>query len=156
LKVVLLTCQSAHEKWSQISSDLYTQKISAFVNFEIVRKVPKKNSRENADQKKKSDSELLLSALKSDDYVVLFDERGLSFSSEEFAKKIEIAQNSGKKRVVFVIGGSFGVSDELKKRAQLTVSLSKMVLNHLVAEVVSLEQIYRAYTILRHIPYHNH
>ena len=155
MKIILLTCQSANERWSEIASDLYTQKISAFVNFEIVRKAPKKNSRENSEQKKKSDSELLMSTLKTDDYVILLDERGSSLSSEDLSKKIELAQNSSKKRIVFIIGGAFGVTEELMSRAQLKVSLSKMVFNHLVAEVVALEQIYRGYTILRNLPYHN-
>lgn len=68
---------------------------------------------------------------------------------------IEQIQNSGKKRSVFVIGGAFGVDETVKARAQKTICLSSMVLNHLVAKVVVLEQIYRSFTILGHLPYHN-
>lgn len=146
---------TAKEAWADEAARLYTQKISHFNPFEIQTLKPKKSSRDEAAQKKKEESDLILSSLSSDDFVVLFDERGKSFNSIEFSKKIENILSSSKKRAVFIIGGAYGVSDEVRSRAQLVVTLSPMVMNHLLAQTVALEQIYRAFTILRNLPYHN-
>ncbi len=155
MKFVLYNLATAKEAWADEAARLYTQKISHFNPFEIQTLKPKKSSRDDAAVKKKEESELILFSLSQDDYVVLFDERGRSFSSIEFSKKIEGVLSSSKKRAVFIIGGAYGVSDEVRSRAQLVVTLSPMVMNHLLAQTVALEQIYRAFTILKNLPYHN-
>lgn len=146
---------SAHEKWAETAMSVYTEKISHFINFEIKDLGSVKSSRENPENKVKAESEKLLKYFKPDDFIVLFDERGETPDSIQFAKKIEKIMNSGKKRTVFIIGGAYGVGQDVRSRANLTISLSTMVLSHLVAEVVALEQIYRAFTILKNLPYHN-
>lgn len=155
MKFILYNLATAKEAWADEAARLYTQKISHFNPFEIQTLKPKKSSREEAAQKKKEESELILSSLNNEDFVVLFDERGKAFNSIEFSKKIEHVLSSSKKRAVFIIGGAYGVSDEVRARAQLIVTLSPMVMNHLLAQTVALEQIYRAFTILRNLPYHN-
>ena len=80
---------------------------------------------------------------------------GRDLTSIEFSKQIEKIETSGKKRTVFIIGGAYGVSENVKMKVNLKISLSKFIMNHLVAEVVVLEQIYRAHTIINRIPYHN-
>lgn len=155
MKFVLLTLASAHEKWADQATDLYLSKIGHFSKIEIVELKPSKTGRALASQKVIEESEKILDFLTTDDYVVLFDEKGESLDSLQFAKKIETIQNSGKKRAVFIIGGAFGVGDSIKNRANLKISLSKMVFNHLVAQTVVLEQIYRAFTINKNLPYHN-
>lgn len=155
MKFVLLTCATASESWADEVEALYTKKISPFLPFEVRRLKIKKAAREDRDQKIKSDSDALLAEIKSDDYVIVFDERGESFDSRKFAQKIELVLNSGKKRTLFIIGGAYGIDDRIRSRAQLKVSLSKMVLNHLVAQTVVLEQIYRSFAILKNLPYHN-
>lgn len=155
MKFVLYNLATAKEPWAEEAARLYTQKISHFSPFEIQTLKPKKSSRDEANQKKKEESELILSSLKADDFVVLFDERGKTFNSIEFSKKIESILASSKKRAVFIIGGAYGVTDEVRARAQLVVSISPMVMNHLLAQTVALEQIYRAFTILKNLPYHN-
>jgi 23S rRNA (pseudouridine1915-N3)-methyltransferase len=155
MKFVLYNLATAKEAWADEAARLYTQKISHFNPFEIQTLKPKKSSREDAAVKKKEESELILSSLSNDDFVILFDERGKSFNSIEFSKKMESVLSSSKKRAVFIIGGAYGVSDEVRQRAQLVVTLSPMVMNHLLAQTVALEQIYRAFTIIRNLPYHN-
>lgn len=155
MKFVLYNLATAKEAWADEAARLYTQKISHFNPFEIQTLKPKKSSRDEAAVKKKEESELILSSLSNDDFVVLFDERGKSFNSIEFSKKVESILSSSKKRAVFIIGGAYGVSDEVRNRAQLVVTLSPMVMNHLLAQTVALEQIYRAFTIIRNLPYHN-
>lgn len=155
MKFVLYNLATAKEAWADEAARLYTQKIAHFNPFEIQTLKPKKSPREEAAQKKKEESELILSFLSSDDFVILFDERGKPLSSLEFAKKIEHTLSSSKKRAVFIIGGAYGVTDQVRSRAQLVVNLSPLVMNHILAQTVALEQIYRAFTILRNIPYHN-
>lgn len=155
MKAILYDFKTAKEEWFNLAVATYVKKINPFINIEIVSLKSAKTDRDEAVYKKKLESEELLKKISNDDYVILFDETGKDFDSLQFAKQTEIALSTGKKRLVFVIGGAFGVSDEVKARAQIKVSLSKMVLNHLVAEVVALEQIYRAFTIIKRIPYHN-
>lgn len=155
MKFVLLTLTTAKESWAQEARELYIQKIKPFVAFEVKELKPKKSSRTQKEYKLKEESEMILNEITSDDFVILFDERGKSFSSEEFSQQFEKIFLMGKKRTVFIIGGAYGVDDSVRKKAQMTVSFSKMVMNHLVAQTVALEQIYRAFTIIKKIPYHN-
>jgi 23S rRNA (pseudouridine1915-N3)-methyltransferase len=155
MKFVLYNFTTAKEPWAEEAARLYTQKISHFNAFEIQTLKPKKSARDESAQKKKSESDLILSSVTNDDYVVLFDERGKALNSMDFSKKIAEVQASSKKRAVFIIGGAYGVSEEVRARAQFVVSLSPLVMNHILAQTVALEQIYRAFTILKNLPYHN-
>ena len=155
MKLVLYNLATAKEAWAEEVAELYRKKISHFAAFEIQHLKPKKSSRAEADFKKNEESKLILEKLSSDDYVIIFDERGKSLDSIQFAKKIEAVLGSSKKRGVFIIGGAFGVSEDVRKRADIQISLSPMVLNHLMAQAVCLEQIYRSFTIKNKIPYHN-
>lgn len=155
MKFILYNLATAKEAWADEVSELYKKKISFFVPFEIQSLKAKKSAREDADFKRNEESELILKNLNSDDFVVLFDERGSSFDSLQFAKKIENILGSSKKRAIFIIGGAFGVNENIRQRADLKISLSPLVMNHLMAQAVSLEQIYRAFTIIKKLPYHN-
>jgi 23S rRNA (pseudouridine1915-N3)-methyltransferase len=101
-----------------------------------------------------AESVKLLSAVEQDDYIVLLDENGREFSSPELAEFIGRQQQVGIKRLAFVIGGFAGVSDDLKQRANLRLSLSRMTLTHELARVILTEQVYRAFTLLAGTPYH--
>jgi len=155
MKFILLTLTTAKEPWAQEARELYTQKIKPFIPFEVKELKPKKTARDQKEYKLKEESEMILNEITSDDFVVLFDERGKSISSEEFSQQIEKIFMSGKKRAIFIIGGAYGVDESVRKKAQVCISLSKMVMNHLVAQTVALEQIYRGLTIIKKIPYHN-
>lgn len=155
MKFILYNLATAKEVWSDEVSELYKKKISFFVPFEIQTLKAKKSAREGADFKRDEESELILKNITPQDYVVLFDERGSTMDSIQFSKKIENIVGSSKKKAIFVIGGAFGVNEEVRHRADLKISLSPMVMNHLMAQAMSLEQIYRAFTIIKKIPYHN-
>lgn len=101
-----------------------------------------------------AESVKLLDAVVKDDFVVLMDERGRDMTSTELAEFISIRQQTGTKRLAFVIGGFAGVSKEVRERANLQLSLSRMTLTHELARVILTEQIYRAFTILAGLPYH--
>ncbi len=85
----------------------------------------------------------------------MLDETGKEFDSRAFAKKIQTFYNAGHKRIVFVMGGAYCLSEDIKKRASLTLSLSSFTLPHELARVVFLEQLYRAHTILKGEKYHH-
>lgn len=155
MKIVLLHLSTAHEKWADEASQIYLKKISAFIPATEEALKPRKASRDDADHKRKIESEQIIEFLKPDDHVVLFDERGSVFTSREFAKKLEQDLTRSKKRMVFIIGGAYGVGEEVRKRADRVLNLSSLTMNHLLAKTVALEQIYRSFTILKNLPYHN-
>jgi 23S rRNA (pseudouridine1915-N3)-methyltransferase len=155
MKFIFLHVQSSKEKWCEEASSLYIEKLKHFVSFEVASLNSKKLARGAATAKVEMESEMILEQITSDDYVVLFDEGGKNLKSEQFASSVETILMSGKKRCVWIIGGAFGVSTELKARAQQKVVLAPFVLNHQVAQVVALEQLYRAFCIIKKLPYHN-
>ncbi len=155
MSIRLLTIQSSKNSWLDIASLEFSEKINHFHKFELVQLKSAKKGREDSLSKKKEESEMLLKNLKEDDYVILFDEKGTALDSKQFSETIRKLQLSGTKRISFVIGGAFGVDDQIKKRAQKTVKVSDFVLNHHVAMTVALEQIYRAFAIIHNKPYHN-
>ncbi|MEK6774264.1 MAG: 23S rRNA (pseudouridine(1915)-N(3))-methyltransferase RlmH [Bdellovibrionota bacterium] len=155
MKIVFLNVQTSHDKWSDLACETYIEKLKHFHKIEIKTLKPGKHARDKSDLKKEQDSELILQELSKDDFVILFDEKGRRLASLEYSQQIQLALNSGKKRMVFIIGGAFGVSAEVIMKANLTVNLSPMTMNHVVAQVVALEQTYRAFTILNKLPYHN-
>ncbi len=155
MKWILFDFKTAKEPWFEEATELYLKKIKPFTQLEVVRLKTISVDRADAEAKKKFEEKILLEKLSTDDFIILLDEKGKKFDSIEFAKQISKTIQSGKKRGVFIIGGAFGVSDAIKKRSQLNVCLSDMTMNHLVAEIMLLEQIYRSFTIINRIPYHN-
>lgn len=155
MKFVLLCPASTSERWVTEAQALYTQKITPIFKIEIEEPSGKSQGRSAAGDKKKSDNAKILEKIKQDDYVIAFDENGDKPDSKKFSKAIELALNSSRKRIVLVVGGAYGLDDEVRKRADRVISLGAMTMNHLLAKVVVLEQTYRALSILRNLPYHN-
>ncbi len=156
IKNYFLFIQSGREPWLEEAVRLYGEKISRIVPLEVRALKSKALARDQARLKVQREGELILAQLKPEDHLVIFDEQGLSFkSSEHLAQQLIQVWESGKGRVVFVVGGAFGLSSEVKARAQMSLSLSPLTLNHHMAFLVALEQIYRTTTIWKGIPYHN-
>lgn len=143
------------EPWMREFEAEYEKKVSRFYKTEVVRMKPSKDDRALGDVKRKSESKLFLDRLKPNDYVVVFDERGENFTSIQFSKKMERWLAAGRARIVFCVGGAFGFDEEMRSRADQVVSLSSFVLNHHLAQAVVLEQVYRAISIQKNLPYHN-
>lgn len=155
MKIVLLFIETGKESWlEEIRAD-YKDKIERFVSFDYLKIKSPSLDRDQRDQKVKLEGQLITNALQPDDYVILLDEKGKAEDSMAFSKRISSLIESGKKRVVIIVGGAFGVSDWVRSRGQITLKLSDMVLSHHTAQVVTLEQLYRALTIWKKIPYHN-
>ena len=134
----------------------YKKRLNFYIkfNFEIIPDLKKvKNLSE--DQQKEKEGVLILKAINSADVVVLLDENGKQFDSIAFSSYLQKHMNSGKKQLVFVIGGPYGFSESVYKRAQGKLSLSKMTFSHQMVRLFIIEQIYRGFTILRNEPYHH-
>lgn len=155
MKFVLLTVSGSNPGWLKQAASDYSQKINPLMAFSIQELKAAGRSRDDKAAKVKAETEAILEWLTADDFVVLFDEKGKVFDSIQFSKQLNQALISGKKRTVFIIGGAFGVDESIRKRANQVLSLSGFVLNHHVAQLVVLEQIYRGLSILRNLPYHN-
>ena len=101
------------------------------------------------------EGKLLLKSLDKKTFVILLDERGERFSSVQFARILEKKMVEGNKDLVFIIGGAFGVSEEIYRRADRVISLSSMTFSHQVVRILLMEQLYRALTIIHGEPYHH-
>lgn len=155
-KLKVLAVTEARDKWLQAFVEQYEKKISAFADFEVVKIKPYKEARGISQIKNKREAESVLKKISDKDYVLICDERGKALTSLEFSKKIEsLSEQLGSKDVVFVVGGAYGLAEEILERAEEKIQLSKFVMNHHLALAVLLEQIYRGYTIIRSLPYHN-
>ena len=134
----------------------YTKRISRYVKFqeEVISDV-KKSLSYSEDEIKKREGIEILNKINNSDYVILLDENGKSFSSIEFSKKIEHFALNSIKSIVFVIGGAYGFSEDVYKRSNESISLSKLTFSHQMVRVFFKEQLYRAFTILKGEPYHH-
>ena len=156
MNIVLLVIGKTNENYLLDALLKYQKRLKHYIRFDIfeipyIKNIKKKSSLEL----KKKEGELILKHVKSTDHLVLLDEKGKDFTSVEFADKLQAWMLSGKKRLVFVCGGAYGFSDEIYKRQNEKLSLSKMTFSHQMARVFFIEQVYRAYTILNNEPYHN-
>ena len=106
-------------------------------------------------QQKRAEGEAILRLLQPSDHVVLMDERGREYTSEEWAAWMQKRMAAGSKRLVFVIGGPYGFSQEVYDRADGLVALSKMTFSHQIVRAIFAEQLYRALTIINNEPYHH-
>jgi 23S rRNA (pseudouridine1915-N3)-methyltransferase len=134
----------------------YQKRLSFYIKFDLEILPDIKNVKNLSEsQQKEKEGELILSKLAATDQLVLLDEKGKSFTSVEFSEELQKKMNSGIKTLVLVIGGPYGFSDAVYARAASKISLSKMTFSHQMVRLFIVEQIYRAFTILRGEPYHH-
>lgn len=136
--------------------DEYIKRLKHYVPFEIKNIDDIKNTKNiSEDQQKRTEGTKILSLLDKSDFVVLLDEHGKEYTSIQYSSYIQKRMLSGTKKVVFVIGGPYGFSQEVYDRANDKISFSKMTFNHEMIRLIFTEQLYRAYTIINHEPYHH-
>lgn len=156
MKIKFLILETKAPDWVNSARAEYVAKISPFIKFEFKPLKSPNADRDSAAVKQKLEAELILKELGEKDMLILFDEKGkLAKASEDFSQTLARVLESGKSQVVLCIGGPYGFSDDVKKRAQMQWSLSPLTMNHWIASLMALEQIYRGFTILKGIPYHN-
>ncbi len=134
----------------------YKNRLVHYVPFEMVVIPDIKNVKNLSEaQQKEKEGELILKAIQPGDYLVLLDEKGKDFTSQQFAVYLEKKMHTVAKRLIFVVGGPYGFSDTVYKAASEKISLSKMTFSHQMIRVIFIEQLYRAMTILNNEPYHH-
>ena len=156
MKIVLLSIGKTSEKYLIEGIAQYQKRLKHYTQFELIE-VPniKKAQNFSKNELMKKEGELILNKIQASDYLVLLDDKGQDFTSVKFSKKVQQWMLSGKKRLVFVIGGAYGFSDIVYQRGNEKLSLSKMTFSHQMVRLFFVEQIYRAYTILNNEPYHH-
>ncbi|WP_400073019.1 23S rRNA (pseudouridine(1915)-N(3))-methyltransferase RlmH [Zobellia russellii] len=134
----------------------YENRLKHYVKFDLTIIPDIKNTKNLSEtQQKEKEGELILKQLTNTDALVLLDENGKQFSSVDFSAYLQKKMNAGLKQLVFVIGGPYGFSPEVYNKAQGKISLSKMTFSHQMVRLFVVEQVYRAFTILRNEPYHH-
>ncbi len=131
----------------------YAKRLAHYTRFELIELPEASGKKIKPGEAKTAEAEAILSKRKPQDWLVALDERGQLMDSVELSRFVAKAQ-TGAKDLLFIIGGDEGLDESVRSAANLTLSLSKMTLPHRLARVVLVEQIYRAYTILKGEPYH--
>lgn len=136
--------------------ELYARRVNRYCRFSVTTLPDVRNTKNlSIRQQCTAEGEAILRQLAEGDYVTLLDERGTEYRSVEFAEWLQKRMNSGVKRLVLVIGGPYGFSEEVYARADAKLSLSRMTFSHQIVRAIFAEQIYRAFTILNNEPYHH-
>ncbi|MBS9768896.1 MAG: 23S rRNA (pseudouridine(1915)-N(3))-methyltransferase RlmH [Flavobacteriaceae bacterium] len=156
MKIQIISIGKTSFSYLDEGIELYQKRLVHYIPFEWIE-LPdvKKGKYGNVEQLKTIEGENFLKKIPSDAFVVLLDVKGKEISSEKFADFLNTRMISGVKNLCFVIGGAYGFSQEIYKRAEFKISLSKMTFSHQIIRVIFLEQLYRAMTILKGEPYHH-
>ncbi|NGF56622.1 23S rRNA (pseudouridine(1915)-N(3))-methyltransferase RlmH [Parapedobacter sp. SGR-10] len=156
MKISLICIGKTDEKFIQEGIDKYLKRLKHYIGFQLLVLPDVKNVKNLSEfQQKEKEGELLLKQLSPQDFVILLDERGKEIRSVEFARYFEQKMLASTQHVVFLIGGPYGFSDEMIKRANDKISLSKLTFSHQMVRLFFVEQVYRAFSILKGEPYHH-
>lgn len=156
MECVLLCVGKTDDKNLRELIQAYQNRLKHYTKFSMLTIDDIKNSKNlNETEQKNREGKALLKQLKTGDSVVLLDEKGKLLSSVDFSQWLNKQQLSGKKRLVFVIGGPYGFSAELYTRADQKISLSPLTFSHQMVRLFFVEQLYRAHTLLKNEPYHH-
>lgn len=156
MKITLLTVGKTTFGFAAQGEELYQKRLQFYTQFRRVDIPQLKNAASlSREEIKVKEGELILKALKPDDDVILLDERGNEYSSIDWAAILERKMLSSGKDIVFVVGGAYGFSQAVYQRANSKLSLSKMTFSHQIVRFIFLEQLYRAFTIIKGEPYHH-
>jgi 23S rRNA (pseudouridine1915-N3)-methyltransferase len=134
---------------------VYEKRLKHYTTFEIVVLSDVKNPPVSSEQLKIKEGDMILAKLQKDDFLVVMDEAGKQFTSTEFAAFLEKKQVESTKKMVFLIGGAFGFSEAIYARANYKMAFSKMTFTHQMIRLIFVEQLYRAFTIIKGEKYHN-
>ena len=156
MKIQFWTVGKLHESYVKEGVEIFTKRISNYypVQWNILP-MPKNAGIMAENDLKTKEGEMILSNLKKEDYLVVLDERGKQLNSEGLAAFLQLRANESEKNIVFLIGGAYGVSNNVMQRANYSWSLSQLVFPHQLIRLILAEQIYRACSILRNEKYHH-
>ena len=156
MNLTLVTVGKTDVKWVKEGLDLYVSRLGHYVPFRLLE-IPelRKVSALSQEEIRQKEGELILKQLAPQDRLILLDEHGQEFRSLEFARYIEKQLASGAGNLFFAVGGAYGFSEAVRRRARGSISLSRMTFSHQMVRTIFAEQLYRAFTILRGEPYHH-
>lgn len=156
MNIKLIVVGKNEQKYLKEALDIYIKRLTHYINFELVVLPDVKNAKNmSVSELKDKEAELILKHSAKADKIVLLDEKGKEFSSVEFSKYIEKQMNASLKTLAFVVGGAFGFSEKVYSQANEKLSISKMTFSHQMIRLLFVEQLYRAFTIIKGEPYHN-
>ncbi|MCI9412575.1 MAG: 23S rRNA (pseudouridine(1915)-N(3))-methyltransferase RlmH [Eubacterium sp.] len=158
MKIRILCVGKIKEKFMREALGEYSKRLSRYIKLEIIEvvdeKTPDSASEKEENQIRDKEAERLLKQIRQEDYVIALAIDGKMYDSVAFSRKLDRFGMLGRGSVVFVIGGSLGLGEQVLERADESISFSKMTFPHQLMRVILLEQIYRGYRILRNEPYH--
>ena len=157
MKITLICVGKLSLPFIKQGSDEYEQRLKRFIPLDILELKEEKRGGKKADIHfvRHSEARQILAKIPKGAYTVALDETGKQINSEKFAHKLEQHMNQGTANICFIVGGAYGLTDELKRHCNEQLSLSHMTFTHQMARLLLLEQIYRGFTIIRNEPYHN-
>ncbi len=156
MKIKLLAIGKTDDKHLLQLIDIYKKRLQHYIKFDIEILPDIKNVKNLSEaQQKEKEGELVLKKLQNTDQLILLDDKGKQFTSIEFSQYLQKKMNSGIKQLVLLIGGPYGFSDTIYKKASGKISLSKMTFSHQMIRLFIVEQLYRGCTILKNEPYHH-
>jgi 23S rRNA (pseudouridine1915-N3)-methyltransferase len=156
MKLLLWSIGKPHDKELKTAIEQFTQRCNNYFTLEWNIIAPPKNAGSmNEVELKRKEAEIILNMLDKGDYLVALDERGKQLSSEGLAEFINTRANESVRRLIFFIGGAYGIDESVLKAAQLKWSLSNLTFPHQLVRLILAEQLYRSFTILRNEKYHH-
>lgn len=156
MKIQFWSIGKSHEAYVKEGIADFTKRITKYFPVDWLIIPPPKNAASLSDKElKKAEATIIFSLMQKDDYLILLDERGKELSSPELANFIQQRANESNKRIIFLIGGAFGVDEMIMQKANYSWSLSRLVFPHMLVRLILAEQIYRACSILRNEKYHH-
>ena len=154
--ITLIQIDKTQDSYISEGVSIYTKRLKNYCTMDTITiNVPKNVRLRSEKEQRTEEAKLILKDLKASDHLVLLDEKGKQLTSVEFSGFINQKQNAGIKRLVFLIGGPFGFADEVYDRANFKLGLSNMTFSHQMVRLFFVEQLYRAYTILKGEKYHH-
>ncbi|MFW5803849.1 MAG: 23S rRNA (pseudouridine(1915)-N(3))-methyltransferase RlmH [bacterium] len=156
MKFILLSIGKTTRKYLEEGIAEYEKRIKKYLPFGIeVLKPPKIRRNTSSSLIKEEEGKAILKYTGENDFIILLDEKGTEYSSVEFSNFLQEQMSSSWKNIVFITGGAYGFSDEIYKKANKKISLSKMTFSHQLVRLIFAEQLYRALTIWKGEPYHH-
>jgi len=155
MEIQLLFVGKTKKKYLYDELEAYKIKILRFIKFSFVCVDKSKTKKTNTKQLKEKEYQQIQKKITPNDIVVILDEKGKMFNSIDFASEIKSYINTGKKRIIFIIGGAYGLSKKFYDDFPIRIALSRMTFSHQLIRLFFCEQLYRAFTIINNHPYHN-
>jgi 23S rRNA (pseudouridine1915-N3)-methyltransferase len=156
MRIILVQIDKTQDSYLNEGIEVYTKRLKNYTQLEITTiNVPKAVRQRSQNEQKTEEAKLIFSHILPDDFLVLLDEKGKEYTSMGFSGFISQKQNASTKRLIFLIGGPFGFDQRVYERANIKLSFSKMTFSHQMIRLFFVEQLYRAYSILKGEKYHH-